>query len=145
MQADVSGCRPTLECGPCRAPAKTLEEQRGLARLPTSPHWLPKRLRPIQAGVQGAVMLCGAAAGGEGTVVCSTTVLQNLASHYGVVLWCTTTLDATSRQRVGFVRISRSKFQFCPCMYQAEDTHSDLIMALCNEFVKGKKLHKVSC
>ena len=50
--------------------------------------------------------------------MCSTTAAE-LGFTLGVVLSCTSNLDAASRQRVGFVGISQSKF-FLPCLFLAE-------------------------
>ena len=52
--------------------------------------------------------------------MCSTTAAE-LGFTLGVVLSCTTNLDAASRQRVGFVGISQSKSKFfLLCVFLAE-------------------------
>ena len=83
-------------------------------------------------------MLCGAAAGGEGTVVCSTTAAE-FGFTLGVVLSCTNTLDATFLSEGGIVGISQTKFQFFltgPCVFLAE-AYSDLKVCLQGQAPQG--------
>ena len=127
MQADVSGCRPTLECCAVSSSGQTLDSVSADSR---GPHWLPSPLRPIQAWVQGAVMLCGAAAGGEGTVVCSTTAAE-FGFTLGVVLSCTNTLDATFPSEGGVCGNQPDS-----CVFLAE-AYSDLKVCLQGQAPQG--------
>ena len=116
----------------CRVELRPKRWTRGARtrEAPGRPHWLPSPLRPIQAWVQGAVMLCGAAAGAEGTVVCSTTAAE-FGFTLGVVLSCTNTLDATFPSEGGVCGNQPDS-----CVFLAE-AYSDLKVCLQGQAPQG--------